>query len=56
MTVFDCEILSKLIFNKILRGEVKLREREGWREREGEPSSQKNVETCIDIIGSGKDF
>ena len=52
----DCEILSKLIFNKILRGEGKLREREGGREREGETSSQKNVETCLDIIGSGKDF
>ena len=49
MTVFDCEILSKLIFNKILRGGGKQREKE----REGEPS-QKNVETCIIIIGSGK--
>jgi hypothetical protein len=33
MTVFDCEILSKLIFNKILRGGGK------QRGREGEPSS-----------------
>ena len=48
MTVLDCEILSKLIFNKILRGGGK------QRGREGEPSSQKNVETCIVVIGSGR--
>ena len=44
----DCEILSKLIFNKILRGGGK------QRGREGEPSSQKNVETCIVVTGSGR--
>lgn len=49
MTVLDCEILSKFLIRFNRRRETKR-----GREREGERSSLKNVETCIVIIGSGK--